>query len=160
MKGMNKINKTDLLIYIISAELAGALSALFSGGFSGFYSELARPAFSPPAWLFPVVWTILYAVMGISAYMIHSSEGDEDGRKKALAVYWIQLFVNFSWSIVFFRLRLLTASVAVIITLIILIMVMIKLFRDICPLAGKINIPYLIWVVFAAYLNIATAIIN
>lgn len=158
MKESKKINVTDLLLFIVSAQLAGTLSALISGSFSGTYSQLVKPPLSPPAWIFPVVWTILYTLMGISAYMIYSSK-DVD-REKALAVYWIQLFVNFSWSIIFFRFRLLNASAAVIIILLLLIAVMIKMFRDIRSAAGYINIPYFIWVAFAVYLNIAFAILN
>ena len=158
MKKTKKINVTDLLLFIVTAQLAGTVSALVSGGFSGFYLQLEKPPLSPPAWLFPVVWTVLYTLMGISAYLIYSS--DDGGGKKALAVYWAQLGVNFLWSIVFFRYMLLNAAVAVIILLLILIAVMIKMFRDIRPAAGYINIPYLAWVAFAAYLNIAFAIIN
>ena len=158
MKESKKINVTDLLLFIVATQLAGTISALISGNFSGTYLQLVKPPLSPPAWVFPVVWTILYTLMGISAYIIYSS--DDGDREKALTVYWIQLFVNFLWSIIFFRFRLLTASVAVIITLLLLIAVMIKMFRDIKAAAGYINIPYLVWVVFAAYLNIAAAILN
>ena len=158
MKESKKFSVTDLLLFIVTAQLAGTVSALVSGGFSGFYLQLEKPPLSPPAWVFPVVWTILYTLMGISAYMIYSSGNDD--REKALAVYWIQLGVNFLWSIVFFRFMLLNAAVAVIIALLILIAVMIKLFRDIRSAAGYINIPYLAWVAFAAYLNIAFAILN
>lgn len=160
MKDSKKINITELLIFIVSAELAGVLSALFSGSFKGFYSELVRPPLSPPAWVFPAVWTILYALMGISAYIIHSAKAYDDEKRKALTVYWVQLFVNFSWSIVFFRMRLLNTAAIVIIALLIIIAVMIKMFLKIRPIAGYINIPYLVWVAFAAYLNIATAILN
>lgn len=158
MKEKKKINVTDLLLFIVTAQLAGTVSALASGGFSGFYLQLEKPPLSPPAWLFPVVWTALYTLMGISAYLIYSS--DDGGKKNALAVYWVQLGVNFLWSIVFFRFMLLNAAVAVIILLLILIAMMIKMFRDIRPAAGYINIPYLAWAAFAAYLNIAFAIIN
>ena len=160
MKESKKINITDLLIFIISAELVGVLSALFSGSFKGFYAKLVRPPLSPPGWVFPAVWTILYAIMGISAYMIYSAKAYDDEKRKALTVYWVQLFVNFSWSIVFFRMRLLNTAVIVIIALLVLIAVMIKMFLKIRPIAGYINIPYLVWVAFAAYLNIATAILN
>ena len=97
---MKKINRTDLLIFIVSAELAGAVSALLSGGFGSFYAELTKPPFSPPGWIFPVVWAVLYALMGISAYIVYSSESYS--RKTALGVYIAQLAVNFSWSIIFF----------------------------------------------------------
>lgn len=155
---MKKINVSDMLIYVISAELVGAVSALFAGGFSDFFAKYAKPPLLPPGWLFPVVWVILYAVMGYSAYLIHSAKSSD--RKSALAIYWAQLFVNFWWSIVFFRFEALWVSVGVIALLWVLISVMISRFNKISPLAARLNIPYLIWVSFAAYLNIATAVIN
>ena len=157
---MKKINVTDLLIYVVSAELIGAVSALLSGGFSDFYSRFAKPPLLPPSWLFPVVWTILFALMGISAYLIHAEDYDESGKKNALKVYWAQLAVNFSWSIIFFRFEALWLSVAVILLLLGLIVTMILKFRKIRPLAAYINIPYLLWVTFATYLTIAVAVIN
>ena len=154
---MKKHSISDLVIYILSAELVGALSALLSGSFSDFFLKYEEPPLLPPAWLFPVVWVILYALMGISAYLIHHEGGNN---KKALTIYWAQLAVNFMWSIVFFRFEALWASVAVIIALLALIIAMLASFRRIRPLAALINIPYLLWVIFAAYLNIATALIN
>ena len=86
----NKINFVELFIYIISAELAGALSALLTGGFGGSFIKYREPPLLPPAWLFPVVWTILYAVMGISAYMIKNSQAYEDDIRSALKNYRAQ----------------------------------------------------------------------
>lgn len=157
---MKKHSIVDLLIYIVSAEAVGALSALFSGGFGDFYTKYEKPPLLPPAWLFPVVWTVLYALMGISAYLIKSSGGDEYSVSRALKLYWIQLAVNFSWSIVFFRFEALWAAVAVILVLLALIIAMISSFKKIRPLTAYINIPYLIWVAFASYLTIAIAVIN
>ena len=155
---MKKENVSDMLIYVISAELVGAVSAVFTGGFSDFFVKYAKPPLLPPGWLFPVVWAILYAVMGYSAYLIHSAKSPD--RKSALTLYWAQLFVNFWWSILFFRFEALWVSVGVIALLWVLISVMISRFGKISPLAAKLNIPYIIWVSFAAYLNIATAVIN
>ncbi len=157
---MNKIKWTELLIFIIGTELVGALSSLLSGNFSSFYSELTRPPLSPPGILFPIVWTILYALMGISAYMVYVSDSDEDEKKKALGLYAVQLFVNFMWSIVFFRLEQIGAALAVLILLIILVAMMIVIFRRIRPLAGYLNIPYFLWLIFAAYLNTGILILN
>ena len=70
---MKKFSLTDLLIFIVSTELVGAFSALISGDFNSIYTEIIKPPLSPPAWLFPVVWAVLYAIMGISAYMIYRS---------------------------------------------------------------------------------------
>ena len=106
---MKKFKLTDLLIFVVTAELVGALSALLAGDFTSFYAEVIRPPLSPPAWLFPVVWAILYALMGISAYMIWNNRKNELRRSSALKLYYIQLAVNFSWSIIFFRFRASTA---------------------------------------------------
>lgn len=155
---MKKFSLTDLLIFIVAAELVGAVSALLSGNFGNFYSEITRPPFSPPALVFPIVWAILYALMGISSYMIFLSRSPI--RKNALTVYAVQLAVNFSWSIIFFRFRLLNAAAAVAVLLAVLVAVMVYMFIKIKKKAGLINIPYLLWSLFAAYLAIGTAILN
>lgn len=157
---MKKHNISDILIFILSAEVIGAISSLLAGSFSDFYDKYKEPPLLPPAWLFPVVWAILYAAMGFSAYMIYNSAANEEKRKNALKIYWIQLALNFSWSIIFFRFEALWLALAVIIALWVMIIVMIAAFRKISPVAALINIPYLIWVTFAAYLNFATAWIN
>ena len=157
---MKKHNISDMLIYIISAEIVGAVSALLSGGFSDFFDKYQEPPLLPPAWLFPVVWTILYAVMGYSAYLIHNSDADPTQKKTALTIYRVQLALNFLWSIIFFRFEALWAAFAVIMALWVMIIAMIANFRKISPAAAYMNIPYLIWVTFAAYLNLATALIN
>ncbi len=156
----NKHSISDLIIYILSAETAGALSALLSGGFSDFFTKYEKPPLLPPSLLFPIVWTILYALMGISAYLISISDAKEIEKRRAMELYWIQLAVNFSWSIVFFRFEALWAAAVLILVLLALIAAMILRFWKICPAAGKINIPYLLWVTFASYLTIAIAVLN
>lgn len=148
------------MIFIVGTELIGVLSSLLSGNFLSFYSELVKPPFAPPGNLFPIVWTILYALMGISAYMIYVSDADDEEKKKALNLYVVQLFVNFMWSIVFFRFEQIGAAAVVLILLVLLVALMIVTFKKIRPLAGYLNIPYLIWVIFAAYLNIGFLILN
>ncbi|MDE7364820.1 MAG: tryptophan-rich sensory protein [Ruminococcus sp.] len=155
---MKKINRTDLIISVVFAELVGAVSALLSGSFKGVYAELTRPPFSPPAWLFPVVWAILYALMGISAYIISKSEKRE--RHNALKIYFLQLAVNFLWSILFFRFMLLNLSALTAVVLAVLVALMIYSFLRINRTAGLLNIPYFVWTVFASYLAIGTAILN
>lgn len=157
---MKKHNISDMLIYIISAEVIGAVSALLAGGFSDFFNKYEEPPLLPPGWLFPVVWTILYAVMGYSAYLVTHSYGETAQKKTAMTIYWAQLALNFMWSIIFFRFEALWLAFVVIIALWVMIIAMILSFRKISPLAAYINIPYLLWVTFAAYLNLATAIIN
>ena len=157
---MKKHNLLSIGFYIVSAELIGGLSALITGSFSDFFLTYKKPPLLPPSWLFPVVWVILYALMGYSAYLISASHVPVDRKKAALTVYWAQLGVNFLWSIVFFKGELLWGGAIVIGILLILIAVMLKLFFGINKKAAYINLPYLIWVCFATYLNVATAVIN
>lgn len=157
---MKGIKWTELLIFVIGTELVGALSALFAGDFSSFYNGLNQPPLAPPGIVFPIVWTILYALMGISAYLIYDSEDISGERSEALGIYAAQLFVNFMWSIVFFRFEKPEAAAVVIILLAVLVAAMILKFRKISPAAAYLNIPYLLWVIFAAYLNIGVVVLN
>ena len=155
---MKKRKITELLIFIVGTELVGALSGILAGNSFSFYEELIKPPLSPPGWLFPVMWAILYALMGISAFMIYTSDSKE--RCKALIIYGIQLFLNFMWSIVFFRFKMIGLSVAVILTLLALIIVMMIKFYRIRSVSAYLNIPYLMWIIFASYLNIGILLLN
>lgn len=157
---MKKYKITELLIFIVSTELAGVLSGLLAGNSSEFYSGLIKPPLSPPAWLFPIVWQILYALMGISAFLIFTSDVETDKKRTAYLIYYLQLFFNFIWSIIFFRLKMPGLSAAVILILLVLIIAMITVFYKIRPAAGFLNIPYLIWTLFASYLNIGILILQ
>ncbi|MDE6781402.1 MAG: tryptophan-rich sensory protein [Ruminococcus sp.] len=151
---MKKFSLTDLLISVVTAELVGAVSAVIAGDFGGFYSQIVRPPLSPPATVFPIVWAVLYALMGVSAYLVKRKRPD------SLKIYIIQLAVNFSWSIVFFRFRLFLLSAIVAAALLILVGVMIMRFCKISRPAAAMNVPYLLWSAFAAYLAAAIYIIN
>ncbi len=151
---MKKFSLTDLLTSIIIAELVGTVSAVISGNFSVFYSQIIQPPFSPPAKVFPIVWTVLYMLMGISAYIIKTKKPD------SLKIYIIQLAVNFSWSIIFFRLKLFGLSAIVAIALFILVEIMVIRFFKISKLASLLNVPYLLWSAFAAYLAVAICFLN
>lgn len=155
---MKRFSLTDLLIFVVSAELTGALSALFSGGYSDFYAEIARPPLSPPAFLFSLVWTILYALMGISAYLVWRA--DTQDSRRAIGVYAIQLAINFLWSIIFFRFRALLAASFAAILLSAAVAVMIYAFYGINRKAAYMQLPYLVWSLFAAYLASAAYILN
>lgn len=157
---MKKIKITELLIFITGTELIGALSGLLAGNSSSFYSELIKPPLSPPGWLFPIIWSILYALMGISAFLIFTSNAKTKEKRTAYIIYGIQLLVNFTWSIVFFRLKAIGLSIAVILILLMLIAAMIVIFHRIRPSAAYLNIPYFLWTVFASYLNIGILILN
>lgn len=157
---MKKANATELLIFIIGTELAGTLSALLSGSFLPFYLKLNKPALSPPGWVFPVVWTLLYALMGISAYLIKSSDSERTIIKNALSIYIIQLSLNFMWSIIFFRFRSIGAAAAVIVLLLVAAVYMTVRFYRIRPFAAYLNLPYIAWIAFAVYLNFGILFLN
>ena len=148
--------------YIISVLIAlgvGGLSALLTQG--NMNNDFIAPPLSPPGWLFPVVWTVLYTLMGVSAALVYEKGKEDDiDISGALGLYLIQLAVNFFWSIIFFNMRAYLFAFIWIILLWILIITMIKRFREISPSAAYLQIPYLLWVTFAAYLNLAIYILN
>lgn len=150
--------------YVISVAIAlgvGALAALITAGGMDLYEDIVRPSLSPPGVLFPVVWTILYILMGISAAMVYTKKQATTPKKtKALRVYIMQLAVNFLWSIVFFNMRAFGGAFILLLLLWVLIVVMIVRFRGISPLAAYLQIPYLLWVTFAGYLNLMIYTLN
>ncbi|WP_310602100.1 TspO/MBR family protein [Anaerosporobacter sp.] len=150
-------NKSCLIISILIPIAIGALSALFSGGMNT-YSTINTPSFAPPSILFPIVWTILYVLMGISSYIIYTSDSPQ--KSKALFFYALQLFFNFWWSIIFFNFSMYLLAFIWLIVLIILIIIMIVQFYQISPIAAYLQIPYLLWCIFAAYLNYSIYLMN
>lgn len=154
---MKSINKSALIISILIPLAVGSLSALISGNMS-LYSSINKPSFSPPSYIFPIVWTLLYILMGISSYIIYVSGNDNSA--KALKVYALQLFFNFCWSIIFFGFSQYFFAFLWLIALIILIIIMIRQFYKINPVAAYLQIPYLLWCIFAAYLNFKIYIMN
>ncbi|MBE6727992.1 MAG: tryptophan-rich sensory protein [Ruminococcaceae bacterium] len=150
--------------YIISILIAlgvGGSSAFFTRNNMDIYSEIKMPPLSPPSWLFPVVWTILFILMGISAAMIYNTASSSvRERKSALYTYAASLFFNFFWSIIFFNMRaFLLASIWIVILLFLIIRTIMKYYK-IKPLAAYLQIPYLIWVSFATYLTFAIWLLN
>ena len=157
---MNK-KVRSFVIAIIIPLVVGGLSALLTMGSMDLYETIIQPPLAPPAILFPIVWTILYTLMGISSGIIYNSQnGTEAARNNALAVYALQLFINFIWSIVFFNLRAFLPAFVLILVLWVLIIVMIIRFYKIDKTAALLQIPYLLWVTFAAYLTLAIYILN
>jgi len=150
----------EALISVLIAELIGLLSSGIAGNVRMEYLQYAKPPLSPPGWVFGVAWTILYALMGLAAYLVYISDNNEKFREQGLILYAIQLFFNFIWSIVFFRFNLLWGSVVIIIVLAILVIAAINVFYKINKTAAYLMIPYLLWILFATYLNIGIAILN
>ncbi|MBQ9084861.1 MAG: tryptophan-rich sensory protein, partial [Clostridia bacterium] len=121
---------------------------------------LDQPPLSPPAWLFPVVWSILYVLMGIACYLVVVSRVSMDEKGRALKVYGLQLLFNFFWSILFFNFDLYYLTFAWILALLGLIIATTYLFYKIDKRTVYLLLPYILWVAFASYLNIGVAILN
>lgn len=153
----NTQNKSTLVISILIPIAVGYLSALLSGNMVS-YSSLSKPPLSPPAVVFPIIWTLLYILMGISSYTIYRS--DHAGKSEALKTYFLQLFFNFCWSILFFGLKQYLFAFLWLLVLILLICMMIRQFYKISPAAAYLQIPYLLWCLFAAYLNFMIYVLN
>lgn len=148
-----KLDKRLLAVCIAIPLLVGAVASLLTGGGMEVFATVEKPPLSPPGWLFPVVWTILYTLMGISSYLILTSDADESAKEGAIRVYGLQLLANFLWPTFFFNFRWYGFSFFWLLLLWFLVVVMILRFWKINKLAAYMNIPYLIWLTFAAYLN-------
>ena len=137
----------------------GGLAALLSGGMSD-YGVMAKPPLSPPGWVFPVAWSILYLLMGYASYRILVSDATHEEIKKALTLYGLQLFANFVWPLLFFGGGWFLLSFFWLILLWALIFLTIRSFSKIDETAGNLLIPYILWVTFAAYLNFGIYLLN
>ena len=129
----------------------GGLSAFFTMNSMDIYQNINRPKLAPPGYIFPIVWTILYVLMGISSYLIHRS--NHKNKETALIIYYFQLLINFSWPIFFFNYQNFLLALAILFILNILVIILIKVTYSINHLASYLLIPYLIWILFALYLN-------
>ena len=154
---MKKKKIISLLIYILIPLVLGAIVGFLSGSNDG-YKEFIKPDFAPPGIVFPIVWSILYILMGISAFIVASSNSLY--RNIALKNYYIQLTLNLLWSFIFFKFKLLLLSSIWILVLIYFVIQMIKYFYRAKKIAGILQSPYLLWLIFAFILSITIYIIN
>ena len=158
-KTKKKIKTYSIAIAIPLA--IGALSALLTKNSMDIYENINQPPLSPPSILFPIVWSVLFILMGVSATIIYSYKKEEpDSVRDALIVYAISLFFNFFWTIIFFNMQAYLFAFIWLIALWILIILTINAYKKISPLAAYLQIPYLIWVTFAAYLNLGVYVLN
>ena len=150
--------------YIIGIAIplaVGTLSALLTRESMNIYGQIATPPLSPPAILFPIVWTALYILMGISSVLVFENrEKNLQAAESGLKVYLLSLVFNFLWSIIFFNRRSFCLAVIVLLILLALIIATILKYRKVSLLAAILQIPYALWVAFAGYLNIAICILN
>lgn len=154
-----RIDWEKIKLYVISIAVPLGLGALVGFITSGSmdYETLKQPPLSPPSFLFPIVWTILYALMGIS-FAILKDKGVADSNVSW--IYYVQLFVNLLWPILFFNLKWRLLAFIWIIILDVLVAVMISRFYRKDKTAGLLQIPYLVWVLFASYLNLGLYLLN
>ena len=151
-----------LLIAILIPLAVGGISALLTSSNMKMFELIDKPPLSPPAWLFPVAWTILYILMGISSYIIYENKYgfNEEISKKWLTIYGVQLVFNFFWSIIFFNLKYYLLAFIWLLIMWGLIIYLVVNARKINKTASNLLIPYLLWTTFAGYLNIGIAILN
>lgn len=154
---MNKNGTKKLTASIAIGLGTGLLSVLLTLGNFKAYSALLQPPM-PPEWLFPIVGGILYILMGVSAYLVYECDAEE--KYIGLAVYVLQLIFNFLWLIIFFNIRNLLFAFVWLVFLWVLVLAMTISFYKVNKTAGLLQIPYLLWVTFAGYLNIALYILN
>jgi len=150
-----KVDIKKLLFYIIITFLIGSFFTFFTS--TNLYNDL-NTAVRVPSAIFPIVWSILYLLMAVSAYMI--SETNSPNKNEAIKIYFIQLIVNSLWTLIFFGLRQYVLSFIWIILLVVLVIWMIIKFYKIRKISGFINIPYLLWLLFASYLTLSIIILN
>ena len=150
----------NYLFYILLTEAVGILAGVLIREGTKIYSEtITKPPLSPPAIVFPIVWSVLYALMGVSAALISFCEAGA-AKKRAFYAYFLQLGFNFFWSIIFFKLQAFGVAFFWLLALWGLILWMILAFRKLNRTAAYLQIPYLIWVSFAGYLNLGVWLLN
>lgn len=157
---MNKQTVKTYAFWIGLSEAVGGLSGWLTREGSRYFSNyVTKPPLTPPAIVFPIVWGILFALMGISAARI-SLTPPSAARNRGLNLFVVQLAVNFLWSPVFFNLRSYPLALAVLVFLWILVLLMILSFRKADKTSAYLQLPYLVWLTFAGYLNIGVLLLN
>ena len=154
-----KIDWKKLIICLAIPLAVGGLASLLSGGMAD-YRVMNQPPLSPPGWVFPIVWTILYLLMGYASYRVLVSGAEQEKIRKALTFYGAQLALNFIWPIIFFGFEIYLVAFFILIALWILIFLTIRAFSKIDERAGDLLLPYLLWVTFAGYLNLGVYLLN
>ncbi len=145
------------LVFIGASLLVGGAAGLLSMEGIQAYMASPKPALVPPAWVFPVVWTTLYVLMGISAALVYRTP--PVGGKKELFPFYLQLFLNFFWPLLFFEFGLEIAAFVLILCLLATVIWMCVAFFTVRPVAGWLQLPYVLWLCFAAYLNLASILL-
>ena len=155
-----KINKKLLVICLVVPLAVGGIAALLTGGGMDAFESLSKPPLSPPGWLFPLVWTILYILMGFASYLVLVSGADRLDIPYAMLLYAVQLAFNFLWPLFFFGLSAYLFAFVWLLVFWLLIIAAVIFFFRISRVAGYLLIPYILWVTFAGYLNFGIYLLN
>lgn len=155
-----KINIGRLVVCIAIPLLVGGVAGFLTRNSMETFALLEKPPFAPPAWLFPVAWTILYILMGIASYLVLEADVDLQEKQNAINVYFYQLIVNFLWPVFFFNLGWYLFAFFWLILLWVLVWITFRRFYEISRLAGYLLVPYLLWLTFAGYLNLGVWNLN
>ena len=155
------VRKGNTLPFCLALPLAvGLLASLLTLGGMRDYGEMLKPPLSPPGWVFPVVWTLLYLLMGLASWYVAGAAVSEELKQMALSLYAVQLAANFLWPLLFFGLGRYVLALLWLIVLLILVLLTWRQFRRLDRRAGALLVPYILWLCFAAYLNLGAAILN
>lgn len=155
---MKNIDYKKLFKYIIITILIGVIPSIFVFKSMSIYSTLNKPPLSPPSFIFPIVWSILYILMGISFYKVMNSETKY--KDEAKLIYYIQLIANALWTPIFFGFRKYFLAFTWLLILLVFVIFMVTIFYRINKKSAYLQIPYLIWLLFALYLNFGIFVLN
>ena len=161
---MKEKTGTKLRIYIIAIAIplaVGLASALLTKENMNIYNEIITPPAAPPSWVFPIAWTVLYILMGISSGMVYiNREISNKNARTGLIFYGVSLFFNLFWSVIFFNMRAFGFAFVWLALLLYFIVKTLICYKRVKPAAAYLQIPYVLWVAFAGYLNMAIFILN
>ncbi len=152
-----------LWVWIIGLALplaVGGLAGWLTMGSMATYGALVQPPLAPPPWVFPVAWTVLYLLMGIASVLVWKADAPQEDKKRALIWYGVQLAVNFVWPLLFFNAGLYGIALMWLLLLLALVTATMIVFRPISTTAARLLISYVLWLLFATYLNAAIWILN
>lgn len=157
---MGKNRLGAMIVALLVPLLVGGLSAFLSADGMALYAGMEKPPLSPPPWVFSVAWTILYLMMGRASYFIFVSENSGRNKSVAIALYLLQLVMNFMWAIIFFNWGNYLFALIWLIVLLCVVILCTQAFYKVSKGAAYMMIPYCLWLVFATYLNLGTYILN
>ena len=159
-EGKIKRKGKTLLICLALPLAVGLLASLLTLGGMRDYAAMLKPPLAPPGWLFPIAWTLLYLMMGLASWLITGAAASEERKQEALSLYAVSLAANFLWPLVFFGLGRYFLALFCLVVLLLLVLLTWRQFRRLDRRAGALLAPYILWLCFAAYLNLGAVILN